>query len=229
MKDLGPGSANRYRPIGGSGIILLIEIEIDDPEDPGNKIAVRLANAPEQVSWKADSSGPLIWKPLPFSVGVIEEQLGGSLPPVKVVLANSFGAVLPAIRDRGWLDGQLATVYILTPAGLLGTQPAIEISGQVSDISYSKQAISFGLSAQNHRAGLGPQLQVLSNNCGFDYGDDLCQFPVEELDPGKAILGDCRRTKSACRLRGELAALEGYPDLWPDNFGGHPLSGRVPR
>jgi len=221
--DLGTAVEQANRLAQGDPWGWLIYLESTNP-DSGAKEALRLTTFNQAVTFGSDEVlGALTWSPAPITVGTVRDQSDGSLPKVQITVANVRSELMGLLFDREWLEGERAELILVNLATIDDPEAALRLPTEIDEVAADERVVSVTLSSDQLYEVTAPLVDVTEDGCRHAYGGEVCQFPIDELDPGQAILGPCLKRVVDCRARRDLAVAEGYtPILWPRRFGAYP-------
>lgn len=222
-RKIGSLVAEKNRRIGRGTYVWLLYLETVNPSS-GELEAYRFCSHGERLEYGTASDGSaVLWYPAPFAVGELEEEGDGSIPSVPVTIANVREDLVEKLLERDFLAGQRAIVTLVHTSTLADPAAQISWEGAVGGVEVTERAIAFQISSAPLFELEAPQVTVVEDSCGNVYGADGCEFPIDLLDPGKAVLGDCQKRLVDCRARKARAVALGHtPILWPLNFSAEP-------
>lgn len=203
----------------------LVYLESTNP-DTGAKEAHRFTTNNEVVEWGEDTvlDTTYKWKPAPLRIGVLEDSSTGSLRGFEISVGNVYAALMGDLLARDFLAGENAELILINTTTAPGDQTsAVILPATVGRVSADEKVVKIQLSSENLYEITTPLRVIVADGCDNAYGGEVCQFPIDILDPGQAVLGPCNKRRQDCRARGALAAAASFtPNLWPRQFGAFP-------
>jgi hypothetical protein len=213
---------NLFREVGKrvqpDGFFMLLQLQHVSVTDPTDVSAFRLTTRKTSVQFGTDLvGGPIIWTPTNFQLDTVESAGDGSLTSLRVTFPNPGGTLLSVIADREFRE-QPAELWFLNSALLNSPESVRSWKAAASQPSGDERAATISLSNELLFDRTVPSVVAAPEGCQRIYGQPGCSFPIQQLDPGMAILGDCALTRPACRARGQLALANGVASQWPLNY-----------
>ncbi len=206
--------------------VWLLEVEV--PSDPVEFI--RICNSTSSVDFDSDDSGSVrTYLPTRFSFGEIRVDTEGSLPNLPLSISNVTREYVAILIENGFLVGQPVRLILVNTGTLDDPEAKIEFQLEIRLATAKGRAITFNLSSYSLNAVTCPVRRLGRTICDHGYGNALCGFDIDTLDPGLTILGLCVKTETACGDRGDLEVAAGQPRRHPRRIGlfkGLPLAGK---
>lgn len=202
-------------------------LEVDVPSEPIQ--TVRICNTNRAVLFDVDNTGtPREFLPFPFSFGDVKASTDSALPTLPIAISNVSRELLGTLINYRFLVKQKARLVLVNADTLDNPLARVDFILEVRAGQAEEQTITFNMSSYLLNNAQCPTRRLSRNFCTHEYGDALCGFDIDTVDPGMANLGLCVKTETACALRGAAEEAASLPALHPRRWGaqkGLPISG----
>jgi hypothetical protein len=200
--------------------VWLAEIELARPDIGVPAVLFPITSYHTEVTWPIGSPNVRTWYPFPFTFTPIEQNQEGDLPQVEMAVDNTTRTLMRYLHEGDGMEGNAATLYLLTETALAIAYPdheAQRIDLRIAGAS-AGDAVSFRLEHPNYFARRSPQDRYIPGRCRLEYGSTACGYVLNAF----AAFPTCPKTSDACALRGDDHVARGLPRLHPKRFGGTP-------
>lgn len=172
----------------------------------------RFASYPQVVEYGEQSDGtPIKWYPAPIAHGGIIADGDGSLPSIRISLANASLEIAPTVDASDGFVGQPVEIIVVSASQLHDPTAGVSEVAEVVDCSMTAEVVTFEVSAFNLFQAQFPPFLFRKFTCRWKWASAECAYDINATGAGFEDCGVKNGglrvatgfTLDACRLVGD--------------------------
>ena len=206
-------------------------VQVTSPDDSGildidgSTRVLRLNDNGVAVAFDINpaSGQPLVWQAWPIKFSDISSTGDGSIEGVSIEFGNVDGYAARLFAQNNRFVDCVVRMRLVHSDLLEDPTAHTTFRLRVTSSRLTYRSVSLQCSSHNF-SGISFPIDLITRQCRFCYRGPECGFTPDVYDPGNT-LGQCPKTLSACKARGQWAVDNGLAASvatsdWPLRFGG---------